>query len=96
MKKSLAKGCRMYNMMASTTQKISDSTFRKYKPKFVKLQGKILFRQSCCEVCQNFEYILNSASKYLKGVPSTIDSSIDSSMCKYETYFPRMSCAMRT
>ena len=46
-------------------------------------------------MCQNFEFVLNSASKYLKGVPATIDASIDSSMCTYESYFPKISCALR-
>ena len=95
MKGSLAKSCRMYNLLASTTRKISESTFWKYKPDIVKLQGKIPLRQSCCEVCQNFEYVLKSASKFLKGVPSTIDGSVDSSMCMYENYFPKIACALR-
>ena len=56
MKKSLSKSCKMYNMLASTTRKICASMFRKYKPKFVKLQGRIPFRQSCCE----FAKILDS------------------------------------
>ena len=72
LRKSLSKSCKMYNMLATTTRKISQSTFRKYKPKHVKLQGKIPFRQSCCEVCQNFEFIMNNASKYLQGVPNMI------------------------
>ena len=95
MKGSLAKSCRMYNLLASTTRKICESTFRKYKPQFVELQGKIPLRQSCCEVCQNFEYVLKSASKYLKGVPSTIDGSVDSSICHYDSYFPQISCTLR-
>ena len=95
MKCSLAKSCRMYNLLASTTRKICESTFRKYKPQFVKLQGKIPLQQSCCKVCQNFEFVLKSASKYLKGVPSTIDGAVDSSMCNYESYFPHISCALR-
>ena len=94
MKGSLAKSCRMYNLLASTTRKISESTFWKYKPDIVKLQGKIPLRQSCCEVCQNFEYVLKSASKFLKGVPSTIDGSVDSNMCIYENYFPKIACAL--
>ena len=96
MKKTLAKSCKMYNMLASTTRKICPSTFHKYKPASVKLQGKIPLWQSCCEVCQNFEFVLHSASKYLKGVPGSIDSCIDSSMCTYTTYFPKMCCAIRT
>ena len=95
MKCTLSKSCRMYNLLASTTRKISESTFRKYKPDFVKLQGKVPFRQSCCEVCQNFEYVLKSAWKYLKGVPSTINGSVDSSMCYYGSYFPQIDCALR-
>ena len=95
MKGSLAKSCRMYNLLASTTRKICESTFRKYKPQSVKLQGKIPLRQSCCEVCQNFEFVLKSTSKYLKGVPSTIDGAVDSSMCSYDSYFPQISCALR-
>ena len=95
MKKSLRKSCKMYNLLAKTTRKVSESTFRKYQPKFIKLQGKIPYRQSCCEVCQNFEFLMASASKFLKGVPNTIDACIDSSMCSYTTYFPKISCALR-
>ena len=95
MKKSLGKSCNMYNLLAKTTRKVCVSTFRKYKPKFVKFQGKIPFRQSYCEVCQNFEFLINSASKYLKGVPNNIDSCIDSSMCQYTTYFPKIGCVLR-
>ena len=94
MKNTLAKSCRMYNLLASTTRKICESTFRKYKPDFVKLQGKVPLRQSCCKVCQNFEFLLKSALKYLKGVPSTIDGSVDSSMCNYDSYFPQILCAL--
>ena len=53
-------------------------------------------RQSCCEVCQNFDFIVSQASRYLDGVPKTIDSCIDSSMCPYTTYFPKIDCALRT
>ena len=95
MKKSLVRCCKMYNMLASTTQKICPSTFRKYRPQFIKLQGRIPFRQSCCEVCQNFEFIINSASRFLKGIPGSIDGSIDSSMCTYTTYFPQKKCTVR-
>ena len=51
----LAKAHKMYNLLPSTTHKISASTFHKYKPKDIKLQGKIPFRQSCCEKCQNLK-----------------------------------------
>ena len=70
MKKSRGRSCKMYNMLSTTTRKICPSTFRKYRPDFVKLQGKIPFRQSCCEVCQNFEFIMNSAAKYLNRASS--------------------------
>ena len=95
MKKSLSKSCNMYNLLAKMTRKVCESTFRKYKPKFVKLQGKIPFRQSCCEVCQNFEFLMNNASKYLTGIPNNIDSCIDFSMCQYSTYFSKIACALR-
>ena len=95
MRKSLAKTCKMYNLLPTTTQKVCPSTFRKYKPKYVKLQGKIPWRQSCCEVCQNFEFVIGQASRYLDGVPKTIDDCIDSSMCGYTTYFPKINCALR-
>ena len=96
LRRSLSKSCKMYNLLPSTTRKISDSTFRKHKPKYVKLQGKIPLRQSCCEVCQNFEFVIGQASRYLNGVPRTIDDCIDSSMCVYTTYFPKINCALRT
>ena len=86
----------MYNLLARTTRKVCESTFRKYKPKFIKLQGKIPFRQSCCEICQNFEYVMASSSKYLNGIPNGIDACIDSSMCEYRSYFPKIACVLRT
>ena len=46
---SVTKCAKMYNMLATTTRKISTATFYKYKSKTIKLQGHIPFRQSCCE-----------------------------------------------
>ena len=46
---SLNKCTRMYNLCQDTTRKISAATYHWYKPKTVKLQGCIPFRQSCCE-----------------------------------------------
>ena len=96
LKCSLAKSCKMYNLLPTTTRKISESTFRKYKPKFVKLQGRVPFRQSCCEVCQNFEFVMNFATKHLTGVPGTLEKCVDSSMCNYETYFPNKACVFHS
>ena len=42
MKHSLARTCKMYNMLSSMHRKIAEVTLRKYKLKFVKLQGKYL------------------------------------------------------
>ena len=70
-------------------------TLRKYKPRYVKLQGKLPFWQSCCEVCQNFEFVVNNASQFLNGIPKTIDNCVDSSMCEYNTYFPKLDCVIR-
>ena len=95
MKKTLEKSCKMYNLLANTTKKKAPSTFQKYKPKSVKLQGEIPFRQMYCEVCQNFEFVMNSASKYLSGIPNNIDKSVDSSLCEYSSYFPKIDCALR-
>ena len=95
MKRSVGKSWNMYNMLESTKRKISLSTFRKYRPKNIKLQGKIPFRQSCCEVCQNFEFVLDQASKYLNGVPRNVDNCIDSSLCEYDSYFPKLDCVLR-
>ena len=82
-------------MLASTRRKIAESTFRKYKPNFVKLQGKIPLRQSCYEVCQNFDFIMTHACKYLNGVPSTLDECVDSTLCEYSGYFPNIKCVLR-
>ena len=95
LKHSVAKSCKMYNMLASTRRKIAESTFRKYKPNFVKLQGKIHLRQSCCKVCQNFDFIMTHACKYLNGVPSTLDECVDSTLCDYSGYFPNIKCVLR-
>ena len=94
LRRSLSKSCKMYNLLLSTTRKISDTTFCKHKPKYIKLQGKIPWRQSCCEVCQNFEFVIGQASRYLNGVPRTIGDCLDSSMCAYTTYFPKINCAL--
>ena len=86
----------MYNLLESTTRKISLSTFRKYRPKNIKLQGKIPFRQSCCKVCQNFKFVMDQASKYLNGVPRNLDNCIDSSLCEHDSYFSKLDCVSRT
>lgn len=85
----------MYNILPSTSRKISLSTYYKYKPKHIKLQGKIPYRQSVCERCENFERVIEMSSKYLEGVPSTLDACVDSSMCPYQTFFPNIKCATR-
>ena len=95
MKRSMARTWKMYNLLPSTTCKIAMSTFRKYRSKQIKLQGKIPFRQSCCEVCQNFEFVIEQGSKYLQGIPRTVDDCVDFSMCSYSGYFPKVACALR-
>ena len=85
----------MYNLCHETTRQISAATYHRYKPKTVKLGGKIPFRQSCCEHCQNFENILNEASKYLKDIPNDVGDALDCSMCAYVGYFPKIDCILR-
>ena len=87
---SVTKCAKMYNMLATTTHKISTVTFYKYKPKAVKLQGCIPFRQSCCE------NVIDEAAKYLHGVPHDIDNVIDRTMCAYVEYFPKLPCILGT
>ena len=91
---NLNKCARMYNLCCNTTCKISAATYHRYKPKTVKLQGHIPFRQSCCERCQNFENILNEASKYMKDISSDPGDAIDCSMCHYTSYFPNITCIL--
>ena len=93
---SLKKSVRMYNLCKSTTRKISASTYYMYKPKAVKLQGRIPFRQSCCERCQNFKNILQDASKYMKGIPADLGDVIDKSLCAYDGFFPNIMCILCT
>ena len=85
---SIKRAQRMYNMLPSTTQKISLSTYCKYRPKNFKLQGKIPFRQSYCERCQNFDNIVQEINKFMLGVPRTLADCVDSSLCDYNTFFP--------
>ena len=93
---SVSKCAKMYNMLASTTRKKSTATFYKYKPKCVKLQGHIPFRQSCCEKCQNFENVITEAAKCLHGVPHDIGDVTDRRMCHYTGYFPKLPCILCT
>ena len=81
-------------MCHDTTRKISAATYHRYKPKTVKLQGQIPFRQSYCEKCQNFENILYDASKYLKNVPSNAGDAIDCSIYPYTGFFPKIKCVL--
>ena len=46
---ALAKAHKMYNLLPSTTHKISASTYYKYKPKAIKLQGKIAFSRAAAK-----------------------------------------------
>ena len=94
MRYSLKCSVRMYNLSQSTTRKISTATYCRYKPKSVKLQGQIPFRQSCCEHCQNFENILDEASKYLSAIPSDVGDTIDKSLCEYSGYFSKLDCVI--
>ena len=84
----------MYNILQGTKRKVSLSTFYRYRPKFVKLQGCIPLRQSCCEKCLNFDNILKQASKYLCGIPEDLNEAIDISMCPYEGYFLNIDCVL--
>ena len=81
MHSSLNKTHKMYNLLPSMTCKILASTYYKYKPKAIKLQGKIPFRQSCCEKCQNFENMVSEISKYMQGVPRDVGDCVDASLC---------------
>ena len=85
----------MYNILQGTKRKVSLSTFYRYHPKFVKLQGRIPLRQSCCEKCLNFDNILKQAAQYLSGIPEELNKAVDVSMCKYEGYFPSINCVKR-
>ena len=94
MRFNVQKSARMYNLADSTRRKISSATYQRYKPKAVKLQGRIPYRKSCCEKCQNFENIVHEASKYISGIPSDIGDCIDCSLCAYTGYFPKLPCIL--
>ena len=93
-KTSIGRAHKMYNVLPSCTRKISLSTYYRYRPKKFKLQGKIHFHQSCCEHCQNFEAVIDEMSKFMSGIPRNLADCIDSSMCKYDTYFPPKPCIL--
>ena len=94
MRFNMKRCCNMYNLLHSTTRKVSLSTFYRHKPKFVKLKGKIPLRQSCCEKCLNFENVIKDASKFLKGIPSDINGCVDASICAYKGYFLNIACIL--
>ena len=64
MRCTMRRSLNIYNNLQGTKRKVFLSTFYRYQPKFVKLQGHIPLRQSCCEKCLNFDNILKQASKY--------------------------------
>ena len=91
---SIQKSLKMYNLLASTTHKISLGTYYRYKPKSVKFQGKIPFCQSCCEKCQNIENIIEQASKYMANIPRDLGGCVDRTLCDYHEYFPNFKCVI--
>ena len=95
MRGSMQKCHKMYNQLKSTTRTIGLSTYYKYKPKTVKLQGKIPFRQSCCERCENFTNLMKEGNKYMSGIVCDLSSLVDASLCPYEGHFPNKSCVLR-
>ena len=70
--------------------------YYKYHLKQFKLQGKIPVRQSCCEHCQNFKVVIEEMCMYMAGIPHTLGDCIDSSICPYITYFPKINCVLQT
>ena len=95
MRGSMKKCHKMYNELKTTTRKIGLSTYYKYKPKTVKLQGKIPFRQSCCERCENFTNLMKEGNRYMSGIVCDLSSIVDASLCPYEGHFPNKSCVLR-
>ena len=51
--------------------------------------------RSCCEHCQNFEAVIHEMAKYMIGIPCTLADCVDSSMCPYNSYFPKMDCVLQ-
>ena len=76
----------MYNLCESTKRKISISTLYHYRPKNVKLQGKIPLRQSCCEKCLNFDNVSKEISKYMQGTYN-LNQAVDSTLCMYNRLY---------
>ena len=94
MRQSVKKSVRMYNDLATTSRKISLSTYYRYKPKNVKFPGKIPFQQSCCEKCKNAENIIDEAGKYMRNVPCDLGGCVDRTLCPYKGYFPKIECIL--
>ena len=94
MRCTMQRSLNMYNIWQGTKRKVSLSTFYRYCPKFVKLQGHIPFRQSYCKKCLNFYHVLKQASQYLSGIPEELNKAIDVSMCSYGGYFPNIDCVL--
>ena len=94
MRNSVQKSLKIYNLLHTTTHKISLTTYYRYKPKAVKFQGKIPFRQSCCEKCQNVENIIEQASKYMANIPKDLGGCVDRTLCSYTGYFPALNCIL--
>ena len=94
MHNSVQKSLKMYNLLASTTCKISLATYYRCKPKSVKFQGKIPFHQSCCKKCQNIENIIEQGSKYMANIPRDLGGCVDRTLCDYHGYFPNFKCVI--
>ena len=96
MRSSVNKAHKMYNLLPSTTHKISVSMYYKYKPKAINLQGKIPLQQNCCKKCQNFENTMTEISKYMRGVPRDVGDCVNASLCPYDGFFLQLTCILCT
>ena len=95
MQTSMKKALNMYNISEATKRPVSLATLYHYRPKHVKLKGKISLRQSCCERCLNFDNIANQTSKYLNGTHKDLNDAVDVTLCKYSGRFPNIECILR-
>ena len=91
---TMRKSLDMYNLCESTKRKISISTLYQYRPKNVKLQGKIPLCQSCCEKCLNFDNVSSVIAKYLQGTYKELNQAVDSMLCSYSGFFPNINCIL--
>lgn len=86
LRSNLKETCKMYNQSRrGNERKVAISTFRKYRPKCVKLQREIPVNTCLCQTCVNMKLLSKALiGASVQGISASTRSAVDFTLCPYE------------